>query len=73
MKSENAYAFEKDGEDGADADGNVGDAEANVDEGVTKPARKAADVFSGKKRTFGDGKANREKSSSGGVKKRRSK
>jgi len=70
------YAFEKEGGDeGADADGDVGDAEANVDEGATttkapKMTRKASDVFAGKKRTFGSGKANMEKSSSGGVKRR---
>ena len=73
MKFAEDYAFEKDEDEGANADGDVGDAEAYVDEGEAKPARRAADVFSGKKRTFGDLKGKKQRSSSGGLKKRRSK
>ena len=56
------YAFEKDGDGEKDAkDDEIGDAEANVDEDQQRGQGRAAKIYSGKKRAFGNTAMSKDK------------
>ena len=61
------YAFEKDGDGEKDAnDDGVCDAEANVDEDQQRGQGRAAKIYSGKKRAFGQTPMSKGKGAAGG-------
>ena len=65
------YAFEKDGDGEKDAnDDGVGDAEANIDEDQQRGQGRAAKIYSGKKRAFGQTSMSKGRDASKGATKR---